>query len=84
MKIIDPGLFQQYPRLPREKAAEREARDVDQELADAVRRRRKQAGNGFDADMAATAWIAADDMNTAPTIRKTESSSCQSVEKWKK
>src|SRR4051794_28415535 len=27
------------------------------------------------------AWIAADDMNTAPTIRKTESSSCQSVEK---
>ena len=30
------------------------------------------------------AWIAADDMNTAPTIRNTESSSCQSVEKWKK
>ena len=27
------------------------------------------------------AWIADDDMNTAPTIRNTESSSCQSVEK---
>src|SRR5262249_5077060 len=30
------------------------------------------------------ACTAAADMKTAPTIRKTENSSCQSVEKWKK
>ena len=30
------------------------------------------------------AWIAAADMNTAPTIRKTEVSSCQSVDRWRK
>src|SRR5262245_1733979 len=30
------------------------------------------------------AWIAADDMNTAPTMRNTDNSSCQSVEKCRK
>ena len=53
-KLVDPGLVQQRPGFPGEEGAEREARDVDDDLrgCDSTRGGRS-ADDRLDADMAA-------------------------------
>ena len=80
-----PGLVQQRARLPREEHAEREAAEVDERDAHAVRR---AAGSSDDtASMPTWPRIACTNAlhrKVAPTRQNTAASSCQSVDACRK